>query len=135
MHNNHNEHEIPMSKLNNKPSILIVEDNEINMLLMKEALSMYDYILYDAINGEEALAIFYKKKPDIILMDIQLPDIDGTEVLKRIRKEAKSSVPVIALTAYALSGDEDKYITEGFDDYVSKPINIEDLITKIEKLL
>lgn len=120
---------------NNEKLLLLVEDNEINMLLMQEALSLHKYPVVYAEDGRQALQLFTQKKPSLILMDIQLPDMDGADVLKEIRKTPEGEVPVIALTAFAMKGDEEKYLGEGFDGYVSKPVNIDELMKKIESLL
>jgi two-component system, sensor histidine kinase len=113
--------------------ILVTEDNATNRELIKDALD--DCQLDFAVSGEEAIAMVSKKEYDLILMDIQLPGISGTESMQQIRRNRDKSIPVIALTAYAMKGDKEKYLDQGFDDYVSKPIDIADLIQKIESIL
>lgn len=102
--------------------IAVVEDNPDNRLLVRVMLdAWYEIVEYET--GREALAGVRKDKPDLVLLDISLPEMDGTEVLRRIRAdEALKDLPVIALTANAMAGDREKYIAAGFDDYVAKPI-------------
>ncbi len=113
--------------------ILVTEDNKNNRKLINAALDGYN--LEYAITGEEAVTKVSEKEYDLILMDIQLPGIDGTEAMKQIRKIRIDNKPIFALTAFAMKGDEEKYLEAGFDDYISKPINIENLIQKIEHIL
>src|SRR3954467_9619022 len=106
-----------MSKL-----ILAVEDQEDNMQILRDLLTSAGYEMAEAENGEEALAAVAKRRPDLILMDIQLPILDGYEVTRRIRADpSMRSLPIIAVTSYALSGDEAKARQAGCDDYVTKP--------------
>ena len=116
--------------------IALVEDNADNRLLVQVVLGdLFDVALYE--NGQEALDGFAKDKPDLILLDISLPKMDGNEVLRRIRAdEAVRDLPVIALTAHAMAGDREKYIESGFDEYVTKPILDENvLISAIQRTL
>jgi len=116
--------------------IALVEDNADNRLLVQVVLGdLFDVALYE--NGQEALDGFAKDKPDLILLDISLPKMDGNEVLRRIRAdEAIRDLPVIALTAHAMTGDREKYLKAGFDDYVTKPILDEEvLISTIRRVL
>ncbi len=116
--------------------IAVVEDNPDNRLLIGAILEdLYEIIEYEA--GPEALSDFSDNLPDLVLLDISLPEMDGTDVLKRIRKNDKlKHLPVIALTAHAMSGDREKFLSEGFDEYVMKPIIDETiLINAIKKLL
>ncbi len=116
--------------------IAVVEDNPDNRLLVRALLEdEYEITEYEA--GASALAGLPEDKPDLVLLDISLPGMDGTEVLRHIRADARlSALPVIALTAHAMSGDRDKYLAAGFNDYVTKPIVDEDLLlTAIERLL
>ena len=112
--------------------ILVTEDNETNRNLIEATLDGYK--LEFAESGEEAVTMTLTKKYDLILMDIQLPGIDGIEAMKQIRAKSKKHIPIIALTAFAMKGDEVKYLNEGFDDYVSKPISLALLVTKIEAM-
>lgn len=118
---------------NRECCLLLVEDNVINSNLIKAALEPEGYSLDIVMDGEKALANVSRKAYDIILMDIQLPGIDGVETMKTIRREYTRSVPIIALTAYAMKGDEEKYLSEGFDDYVSKPVDLDVLTSTIRK--
>lgn len=105
-------------------SILIVEDNERNMRLMRLLLRPLAYDLIEATSGKEALAALADVVPDIILVDIQLPDIDGLEITRRLRTEARFvATPIIALTAYAMPGDREMFLAAGCTGYVAKPID------------
>lgn len=116
--------------------ILIVEDNPLNMRLMQMTLRGKGYALIEASNGEEALDKAVKEKPDLIIMDMQLPTISGIEATQRLRKIPElSRIPVIAVTAYAMKGDQEKFIEAGCDAYLSKPINTRELPGFIENML
>jgi CheY-like chemotaxis protein len=107
-----------------KYKVLIVEDNPMNMRLIEMILKSDNYLLLKARDGEEALAIAAIDHPDLVLMDIRLPKLSGLEVARRLRKKAQfSHIPIIALTAHAMKGDEEKAIEAGCDGYVSKPID------------
>lgn len=115
---------------------MVVEDNEKNRKLIRVVLKAKGYNIIEATTGEEALSLLQKQKPDIILMDIQLPGIDGLTLIKQIKAEAKTSdIPIIAVTAYAMKGDEQKILDTGCDDYVSKPIDTQALPLIIEKYI
>jgi len=113
--------------------ILVTEDNKANRELIKAALDN-DQLDF-AISGEEAVKIASEKEYDLILMDIQLPEMNGTDAMKQIRQNSRKHIPIFALTAFAMKGDEKKYLDEGFDDYISKPIDIMLLQKKIEDAL
>ncbi len=117
--------------------ILVVEDNEKNMYLIWFVLKSNNYEVIKATSGEEGVELAIKEKPDLILMDIQLPDIDGLETTKRIRgSELNTKIPIIAITSYAMSGDREKLIKGGCTGYIEKqPINIETLLSEIKKYL
>jgi len=116
--------------------ILIVEDNPKNMRLLKMVLGNKGYSLLEATDGEEALAIAMKGRPDLIIMDIQLPKMDGLEVTRRLRQTPGfSQVPIIALTASAMEGDRDKIIEAGCDVYVSKPVDTRQLPELVAEML
>jgi CheY-like chemotaxis protein len=116
--------------------ILIVEDNPKNMRLIKMVLGNKGYSLLEATDGEEALAIAIEGRPDLIIMDIQLPKMDGLEVTRRLRQTPGfSQVPIIALTASAMEGDRDKIIKAGCDVYVSKPIDTHQLPELVAEML
>jgi len=119
-----------------RPRIAIIEDNADNRLLVRVILeTSYETLEYE--NGTEALADFHTRRPDLVLLDISLPEIDGFTVLKAIRTDPTlSRLPVIALTAHAMAGDRDRILAAGFDDYVAKPIDDETvLLNSIARLL
>ena len=116
--------------------ILVVEDQEDNRQIIRDLLSATDYELTEAISGEEALVAVAKRRPDLILMDIQLPIMDGYEATRRIRAEpGLQSIPIIAVTSYALSGEEQKARAAGCTDYVPKPYSPRQLLAKIREHL
>lgn len=110
-------------------TIAVVEDNADNRLLLQALLGeRYDIVEFD--NGVDALAGLAISPPDLVLLDISLPGMDGKEILDRIRADERLRLlPVIALTAHAMSGDRDKYLRSGFDDYITKPIVDETILT------
>lgn len=113
---------------------LVVEDNPINMELVIEILTANGFSADEAVNGEEAVARVEDKAYDIVLMDIELPGMDGVEATRLIKKR-HIDLPVIALTSYAMKGDRDRFLAAGFDDYVSKPLDMTDFINKLNKLM
>ena len=114
--------------------ILVVEDNEKNMKLFRDVLVAGGYRTLEATTGEEAVELADEHVPDLVLMDIQLPDIDGREALGRLRASARTSgVPVLALTAQAMDGDRERFLAAGFDDYVSKPVDIVELVATVRR--
>jgi len=116
--------------------ILVVEDNEINMYLCCRILKSSGYEVIEARSGEEGVELAIKEKPDLIIMDIQLPGIDGLETTKKIREsKAGNKVPIIALTSYAMAGDRKKALKAGCTGYIEKPINPETFIDEIKKFL
>jgi two-component system, cell cycle response regulator DivK len=116
--------------------ILIVEDQEDNRMILRDLLSQAGYDLIEAVNGEEGVAVALSERPDLILMDIQLPVMDGYEATRRIKSNAEfKSVPIIAVTSYALSGDEAKARTAGCDAYVAKPFSPRQLLAKVREYL
>jgi two-component system cell cycle response regulator DivK len=121
-----------MSMNNN---ILYIEDNPDNMLLVKRALQSRGYHVLEATNGEEGLSIAKGQDVDLILLDINLPDIDGYEVARQLRTSGIHKLvytPIIAITANALKGDAEKALEAGCDVYMSKPINIRELWARVE---
>jgi two-component system, cell cycle response regulator DivK len=111
------------------PQVLVVEDNDRNMKLFRDVLLASGYRTLEATTGASALAAALEHRPDLVLMDIQLPDIDGIEALDRLRADERTaSVPVLALTAQTMEGDRERFLAAGFDGYLSKPVNISDLI-------
>jgi two-component system cell cycle response regulator DivK len=116
--------------------ILMVEDTEDNRQIMRDLMSMTDYELLEAVDGADGVAMAVKHKPDLILMDIQLPVMDGYEAARRIKAEpALRHIPIIAVTSYALSGDEGKTVAAGCDGYVAKPFSPRLLLAKIREFL
>jgi two-component system, cell cycle response regulator DivK len=116
-------------------NILYIEDNPDNMLLVKRVLLSRGYGFLEAANGTQGLAMAEEHDVDLILLDINLPDIDGYEVARKLRKSAKASlayVPIIAITANALKGDAERALESGCDVYMSKPINIRELWARVE---
>lgn len=117
-------------------NVMVVEDNEKNRKLMRVVLKAKGYNVIEATTGEEALSLLKGNIPDIILMDIQLPGIDGITLVKQIKADAHTKdIPVIAVTAYAMKGDEQKILDTGCNAYVSKPINTQELPLIIEKYI
>jgi CheY-like chemotaxis protein len=116
--------------------ILVVEDNEKNMYLMVFLLSKAGYQVIQAKTGEEGVRLAKKEKPDIIIMDVMLPDIDGLEVTRKIRESKENDkVPIVAVTSFAMAGDKEKVLAAGCTGYIEKPINVETLLGEIEKYL
>ncbi len=116
--------------------ILVVEDQQDNRQIMNDLLSGAGYEVIEAVTGEEALRVADAERPDLILMDIQLPGLDGLEVTRRIKANpALRHIPVIAVTSYALSGDEAEALEAGCDAYLSKPISPRKLLAKIREYL
>jgi two-component system cell cycle response regulator DivK len=117
-------------------SILVVEDQEDNRQILRDLLGASDYEMVEAENGQEALDAVARKKPDLILMDIQLPVMDGYEATRRIKANPDwKSIPIIVVTSYALSGDAEKARAAGCDDYVTKPYSPRQLLAKIREFL
>jgi len=116
--------------------ILVVEDTEDNRQIIRDLLTSAGYELIEAVDGIEGVATAEREKPDLILMDIQLPCIDGYEATRRIRGiPALAKVPIIAVTSYALSGDEAKTRAAGCDGYVAKPFSPRQLLAKVREFL
>jgi two-component system cell cycle response regulator DivK len=116
--------------------ILVVEDQEDNRQILRDLLANAGYRLTEAENGEQALAAVEQQPPDLILMDIQLPVLDGYEATRRIKANPSlRAIPIIAVTSYALSGDEDKARAAGCDDFVPKPYSPRQLLVKIREYL
>jgi two-component system cell cycle response regulator DivK len=117
-------------------SILVVEDQEDNRRIIRDLLTSAGYNVIEAVTGEEGVTAAETHCPDLILMDIQLPDLDGYEAARRIKANpALRSIPIIAVTSYALSGDDAKAFEAGCDAYVSKPFSPRELLAKIREFL
>ena len=105
--------------------ILIVEDNELNLELVRDLLQHHGYETVEARNAADALTLAAERRPDLILMDIQLPDVDGVRALDRLRADARTaSIGVVALTAFAMDDDRQRLLRAGFDAYLEKPIDV-----------
>ena len=117
-----------------KKSILVVEDQEDNRRILRDLLTSANYEVIEAVTGEDGVASAETHRPDLILMDIQLPGLDGYEATRRIKSNpALSQIPVIVVTSYALSGDDVKAFEAGCDAYVSKPFSPRELLAKIRE--
>ncbi len=117
-------------------TVLIVEDNELNMKLFHDLLSAHGYSTLQSRDGVEALALARKHHPDLILMDIQLPEVSGLEVTRWIKEdEALRSIPVVAVTAFAMKGDEEKMRDGGCEAYIAKPISVGKFIETVRRFL
>lgn len=117
-------------------TVLIVEDNELNMKLFNDLLEAHGYTTIQTKDGMEALKITRKERPDLILMDIQLPEVSGLEVTKWIKEDDDlKSIPVVAVTAFAMRGDEEKIREGGCEDYIAKPISVSKFLETVHKYL
>jgi two-component system cell cycle response regulator DivK len=115
--------------------ILVVEDNEKNMKLVRDVLIATGYRTLEAATGGQALELAAEHAPDLVLMDIQLPDVDGVHALRRLRADVRTAaIPVLAVTAQAMHGDRERFIAAGFDGYVSKPLNVRELIGTVRQI-
>ena len=116
--------------------ILVIEDTEDNRQIIRDLLTSFDYELIEAADGAEGVAMAQSHHPDLILMDIQLPVMDGYEATRRIRAVPElAQIPIIAVTSYALSGDEAKSREAGCDGYVAKPFSPRELLAKVREFL
>ena len=114
--------------------VLIVEDNEKNMKLFRDVLQATGYSTLEATTGEEAIELSLSQAPALVLMDVQLPGIDGVGALERLRQnERTASIPVLALTAQAMSGDRKRFLEAGFDGYLAKPVDVGALIEAVRE--
>ena len=118
-----------------KPSVLIIEDNEQNMYMLSYLLENSSYNVIKAYNGIEGLRLAHDKHPEIILIDIQLPDMDGYEICNKLRHNGlPKKTTIIAVTSYAMGGDKEKAIEAGADGYIEKPINPETFVNQMEQI-
>ena len=114
--------------------ILVVEDNDKNMKLFRDVLQATGYRTLEASTGGQALTLAAEHGPALVLMDIRLPDMDGAEALRRLRVDGRTaSIPVLAVTAQAMKGDRERFSEAGFDGYLSKPIDIDELLSAVER--
>jgi two-component system cell cycle response regulator DivK len=117
-------------------TVLIVEDNELNMKLFHDLLEAHGYDTLQTRDGVEALKIAREHKPDLILMDIQLPEVSGLEVAKWIKEDdSLRSIPIVAVTAFAMKGDEEKIRQGGCEAYIAKPISVAKFLETVERFL
>jgi CheY-like chemotaxis protein len=118
------------------PLVLVVEDNEANILSLKDYLEYKGFSLHCASNGQEALDFLAQQRPDIILMDVQMPIMDGMEASRRIRANPDwQSIPIIALTALTMPGDRERFLAAGMNEHISKPVRLGELVSLIDRLL
>ena len=116
--------------------VLIVEDNPLNLKLVRDVLLKAGFEVIESRTGEEGVARAQDSQPDVILMDLQLPGINGTQALRLIREDPSGAdVPVIALTAFAMSEDRERVLLDGFDGYLTKPISVRDLPLEVARFL
>ena len=117
-------------------TVLIVEDNELNMKLFHDLLEAHGYDTIEARTGPEALELASEYHPDLILMDIQLPEVSGLEVTQKIKDNPDlADIPIIAVTAFAMKGDEERIRQGGCEDYIPKPISVVSLLEKVKRYL
>ena len=118
------------------PKILIVEDNELSRDMLSRRLRRKGFEVLVATDGQEGIAMAQRELPDLVLMDLSLPDLDGWEATRRLKKDVTTQhIPVIALTAHAMSGDREKAIDAGCDEYDTKPIDLRRLLSKMVRFV
>ncbi|HEY9798949.1 MAG TPA: response regulator [Leptolyngbyaceae cyanobacterium] len=134
--------EIPSRKLvereniSSQPLILLAEDNEANVLTITQYLKAYGYRIVLANNGQEAIEIAKTQRPQLILMDVQMPEMDGLEATRQIRQDADiAHIPIIALTSFAMRSDKEQIMAVGVDSYMSKPVSLKELVAEIGKYI
>jgi CheY-like chemotaxis protein len=116
--------------------VFIAEDNAVNRELLRELLESRGYTVVEACDGEEALDRIEQTQPDILLLDIGMPVLDGFAVLRQLRENPRlAALPAVAVTAYAMQGDRERILSSGFDGYLSKPIDARSLVEELERLL
>ena len=117
-------------------TILIVEDNELNMKLFRDLLEAHGFETLETKNGEEALKLARDHHPDLIIMDIQLPEVSGLEVTRWIKNDSDiKSIPIVAVTAFAMKGDEEKILEGGCEAYIAKPISVTQFIDTVKQFV
>jgi CheY-like chemotaxis protein len=117
-------------------TVLVVEDNALNLKLVRDVLGRAGYRVIEADDAERGIALARDEAPDLILMDIQLPGIDGVQALGRLRAdEATARIPVVALTALAMKEDRERFAAAGFDGYIEKPLSVPSLAGQVEALI
>ena len=116
--------------------ILIVEDNEDSRELVAKVLRNKGYMIAEAVDGEEAIEKVVSERPDLVLLDISIPKLDGYEVAKRLKsREDVKDIPIVAVTAHAMKGDRERIIAAGFEGYISKPVNVRELPEQVKSYL
>jgi two-component system, cell cycle response regulator DivK len=116
--------------------ILVVDDNAANLKLAREVLTAQGHDVISAVRGEEAVDVARARRPALILLDMRLPDIDGLEVLRRLRSSPETKdLPIVAMTAQAMTGDRERFLAAGCDGYISKPISLRALYAEVERHL
>ncbi len=122
--------------MSNGHLILVVEDNELNLKLVRDVLSHAGYEVIEATTGEQCVALAVECDPDLVLMDLQLPGIDGTEAMRQLRANPRThELPVVAITAFAMREDREQAFRSGFDGYVEKPISARELPAQVRSFL
>ena len=116
-------------------TVLVVEDNAVNLKLVRDVLAHAGYRIVEATSGEEGVRLAAEVRPDLVLMDLQLPGIDGAEALRQLRGTAAGAVPVVAVTAFAMDEDREKAERDGFDGYLRKPISVRALPQQVRHFL
>jgi two-component system cell cycle response regulator DivK len=116
--------------------ILIVDDNENNRKLARDVLEYAGFSTVEATGGVEGVAVAMERQPDLVLMDIRMPDLNGTEALKLLRQDSRTAeIPVVALTSSTMRGDEERFLTQGFDGYLPKPISVREFPDQVRGFL
>ncbi len=117
-------------------TILIVEDNELNMKLFRDLLEAHGYDTLEAKNGKDALKLIHNHHPDLIIMDMQLPEVSGLEVTRQIKNDDEiKTIPVVAVTAFAMKGDEEKFRAGGCEAYIAKPISVAQFVDTVKRFV
>jgi two-component system cell cycle response regulator DivK len=119
----------------NPSRILVVEDNPKNLKLVRDVLTYSGYEVIEATTGEDGVRLAHESSPDLILMDLQLPGIDGAEALRQIREADEIQIPVVAVTAFAMNDDRERLLGAGFDGYLEKPIDVISFPAQVSALL
>jgi two-component system cell cycle response regulator DivK len=115
---------------------MIVEDNERNLRLLRDVLGAYGYRTIEARSGEEAIALVRSERPELVLMDIQLPGMDGVEALRELRRSGElAATPIVAVTAFVMKEDRERFLGAGFDGYLEKPVDIQALRSLVDSYL
>lgn len=116
-----------------RDQVLVVEDNARNMRLLRDVLQATGYRTLEASTGGQALTLAAEHRPAVVLMDVRLPDMDGMEALRRLKMDERTaSIPVLAVTAQAMKGDRERFTEAGFDGYLSKPVDLDELLAVVQ---